>query len=829
MFKNSAMKVVSPKKNGTVRENSLYHFIMDHMECELLSPYQTHCGKGERQVIYVEFPVENALINVLFPGFKLVGQHLSVDKHVIHEESPLSKNFSPAHCTLECDNEDASQRLVAHVYFNRYGQFSHCQAKVYSLARGIKGTEDGHLRVMSDKEKELILDHARPFQELFDKLLNQKAKIFIELYQASFHLDEELSQAIKEQNVPEAIQKADELMELTLKLTRYNDVEKDGRVAWLKHMLTQLKEGDLFRSIDHSSLEARRPERSEGSPSLRSERRDRNGKQPSPKPTKHEDSMLEIIHLVDKIVGFCADNATLGKCQQLIEMSCEFQQLDSAILALDVSSIEAVGPFIQQQRARLPISNSLVDYFKERVLAGDIDSVSVLYPTLVQRSNMYKVVTSLVLTIQKEADSEYCERLIKVADFFYEELEIYRSMMVAYNCIFHCHTAAQTGRGFLYEFFKNNSFLGFSMALRHGVPSDSIQMMHGTSLFNALQMLIMSYNINPDLRFIQKLIEHGAQMVLPIKKAIAVSPVLTKQFFKDKSELHLPRMELKENTGSESDLLFLRLSKIDNALSLASDMWSGKHPELIIELAQHVDPEYLILEAARLFDLTMFSTRFIPFAPKLSGRAFMNKAACNESTAALAARAQELTLPDELACCFLFYFSPPREPNPAERMLFTSASYLFTKAMEVLSVLSPNDSLQHIELRRIIKHLTECATHHKELKEYRKAVPYYRAAQMVYTMMAHPKMHDHQVMLQLFAFMAFAAKKINVAQPHNMLYLEAANFMMYLSLSLPENELELIQQTPVCAFLMDKIEELKRQTKNFGSMVPSHSLRINVN
>ena len=246
MFKNSAMKGVSPKKNGTVRENSLYHFIMDHMECELLSPYQTHCGKGERQVIYVEFPVENALINVLFPGFKLVGQHLSVDKHVIHEESPLSKNFSPAHCTLECDNEDASQRLVAHVYFNRYGQFSHCQAKVYSLARGIKGTEDGHLRVMSDKEKELILDHARPFQELFDKLLNQKAKIFIELYQASFHLDEELSQAIKEQNVPEAIQKADELMELTLKLTRYNDVEKDGRVAWLKHMLTQLKEGDLF-------------------------------------------------------------------------------------------------------------------------------------------------------------------------------------------------------------------------------------------------------------------------------------------------------------------------------------------------------------------------------------------------------------------------------------------------------------------------------------------------------------------------------------------------------------------------------------------------------
>jgi hypothetical protein len=810
MFKQPAMTLVSPKKHGTVRENSLYHFLMDHLHLERLAAYRTHVGVGERQVIYIDFPIENPQANALFDGFKIVGQHLSVDKLVIHEESFLAQKLTPAHGTLVCENDEGSERLVAHVYFNRQGELTHSQAKSYSLVQGQWDMEEGRVRVISDKEQALLHLLAQPIQDLLGHLLNQKATSFIELYQESFELDDALSHAIVIKNKPEAVKNANELIALTSKLTRYNDIEQDGRVTYLKRMVSQFEIGDLFRvdsSPPESLLAAMDDEDGPDSAQLLLTRQ-----APSPKLSKHDQAKREIIMRVDELVYLRTASAEQNLGPYLVEVADKYQHLDRCLLALELSSSSAVTAFIAQQRARLPIRKSLNEYFNERVLAGDFENVVVLFPTLVPRTNMFRVVGDLLLAIRNTPDSLHSENLIKIADFFNDELEIYRSLMMTCNQMFKYDTAAQLAQGFLCDFFQSNSVLGFSMALRHGVPCDSAQMMSGTTMCNALQMLILCYGTNPNVIFVQKLIEAGAKMTFSANKAVAVPPAVVQRFFHEKA---IQPMTLKDDSQSEVSVRLKRLTKIDHALLLACDMWSATHPELVIELAKHSDAEHLVIASSTLLNLNIFSSRFLPFSLYAVSGIFINKRACDEATQILISQGQTSTLPKQY-CSLLFYCSLTRALKETEMNLFRCANELLKQAKHGFSALSRDDQ------RRIIKHITARAAESKNLNEHLVALQYYRAVQLAYTLIEHPEMMDHQAMAQTIAFVAASVKKIRKDYPPQAMYLEAYNFLKFLSHTLSDKDLAFIETTPIYRFLLDKIKEFNLENNRLDWM-PANS------
>ena len=809
-FKGSSSEViVSPKKQGSLRENALYHFMMDYMHSPLLSSFDIRVGQGSRKVIYVKIPVMNAAESAFIAGFTLVEQHLSIDKLIDHKEFSWLTTGSPAHRTWELVNQDATECLVVHDYLNLNGRITGASAKSYPLRNGERVTEEGLPRAISHEEQARFHQASFPFQALFTQLLEHKSTVYIELYDDSFKLDNALSQSISEKNGPQAIEQINALITLTERLTRYNDTQIDGRITHLKRILGQLTDGALLQDDEKDrGLSAAAMVEDNPTPQ-KPVHPSHPGKQSPPKSNKQDDAKREITALVHQISSWCAKNTKLSIAQTLIEMATAFQQLDTTILALECSALGTnVTTFIAKQREQLPIKTSLDAYFNARVLAGDLEAVVTLYPMLVQRTNMFSVITRLLIAIRNECDSERCKQLIEIADFFYEESELYRSLLRLHNQFLNYDASNQIGHGFLLGLFETNNFMGFCMALRHGVPTDSIQMMYGTTSLNALRSLIICYQHNPNVCFIQELIKNGAEMDMPMGQTMAIAPTGAKPFFKSTTADSLSFV-LKEPSNRDLSALIKRYNKTSNALKLASDIWGETYPELIIALANHAEPLHLFASASHLFNINLFRTRFIPFSLALNAYTYVNKTACDE-----AMRASKPSSSGDTSPCYLFYCSfAGALPTARETALYTSARHLLGKCRDAYAFKDLDVHQRRLQQRRIIKQLTTVATEAKELKNYIGAICHYKAAQIAYTMMNQPQSLDHEVMAQLFAFMITVVKKVSTDSLPG-IYLDAHNFIAHL----PPEELALLLEKPIYKnFLKDKIEALAHENVHFHS------------
>ncbi len=793
---DSSMTIVSREKNGTYRENSLYNFMMDNLSTRPLADYLTHVSRGERQALYIELRPVAEQSEAIFPGFKLVRQHLSVDQCVINESSPLSRSFSPSHGTFEYEN--AIERRVVHAYFNRHGQFIDFRLKSYEIGPEKKVSGVGVKQPISDRERKLIREQALPCQVLLMELLNQKSNAYIALYQDSFKLDEELSLANASKDFKTAIRKAEQLITLTSALSRYNDTKEDGRTINLTHMLASLNEQLTATPVKVGKQITPDVENKLMSLPVKS------GKKKSSPELKQQALRTQIELLVHEVVSLTAPMRDCNVCIQVVEVEEKLRELDTLFLCLEFNGNgNEFQTFIHQQRAQLPVDKNLSDYFKGRVLAGDSDGVRILYPTFSQHLNMFQLCDQLISAIQNAP--EQCMQLIEIADYLYEHSEIYRSIISLKGQMLNYSTESQTGFGFLFDLFKRNNLSAFRMALRHGVSTDSIQYMRRTNMFNSLQTLIIFYKINPNLNFIGSLIEYGAQMYLPMVKGQIASPDFLKQMVKKspdlKSTLH-NKVKLVESNSDELGQNFDKLKKIDHALSLACDNQSP--PDLIIELAQHSSPEILLLEASNYLNLKVFITRFIP-TKKLEWKIFPGRDECDAYT----------LIPEIIqnpssgqGCCFVFYLKSGITTQEVQA-LYTCTNHLLTKAMEGISLLELN------EQRQIMKNFTTRAGDYKHLNNYKDAIFCYKAAQMVYTTMKNPSALDHYEMARHFVLVAVLVKEKFPSQSFQAYYSQANEFLKYI----PDSEFKQIEHMPFIQVVKRTIAD-SESTAHFGRLGP---------
>ena len=782
---SSSKRPVNQAIHGTYRENSLYHFLMDHLSTTLLSSYRVDHSRGDRQALYIDLPVPEDDVSI-FSGFKLMRQHLSVDQYILNQSSPLSRYFSPTHGTFEYEN--SSERWVARAYFNRLGQFIDFKLKCYPMNQphtvGIEGVE----RLMNAHEKKRLREHAEPCQALLQQLLNEKSREYIALYQSSFQLDEELSQAVASKKLAFARLKAHELIQLTSKLTRYNDTQEDGRTGYLTRMLATLNDTPASQSMEQSQ-----PTTSDVEPELSLTARMSLQAKVSQKTTR-AGLTEEIVCLVDHVVRLTQAMHDHRICQQVLVVEPQLRALDDLFLLLELNAKDhAVKTWIDEQRKRLPTNKTMGDYFNDCMLAGDLESVSILFPTFSQRSNLYQLSSMLISTIK--SNPPHGEQLIRIADYFYEHSEIYRSCITLQSQLFSYSPETQLGYGLLFGFFKAAHFDAFSLALRHGVSPDASHVMKGARLFNLLQALILYYEINPNLDYIHAAFEYGAQVDLPKVRCEARPQADRKKTFKD-SAAHLMSVSetnalLVEQDQKEMHLEYNKLHQINHALTLACQLCSMSHSDLIHAVAQHSSPEMALLETARLLIRTAFNTRFIAVFDYLHSKILRDKNDCDAYTKDILER--PLT---HHRCCFLFYMNPGIT-TPAQQHLFDSAKHLLARSVESYA------GLEVDEQRRIIKNLTDRAIQLKDSNEHTAAIACYKAVQLAYTMISNPSAYDHQVMVHSFAQIATLIKaKYSSLVSCQEYYSQVGDFLRYL----PAAEFEPIKDLPVVKFVLKKIE-----------------------
>ena len=803
---SSSVMVVNQTIHGAYRENSLYHFLIDNLSTTLLSGYRARRSRGERQALYIDIPVPEDC-ETIFSGFKLMRQHLSVDQYIINDGSFLSRYFSPTHGTFEYEN--SSERWVVHAYFNRIGQFIDFKLKCYPISLHPAARVEGVERPMNFHETKLVRQQAEPCQALLKQLLNQKSSEYIALYKSSFQLDEELSRAYASKKLDLARLKAQELITLTLKLSRYNDMKEDGRTNYLTRMLATLDDKPVSKSMErHPSVT------SDVEPGLCLTPVMSDKAKVSQK-SMQQQLTEEIVLLVDQVARLTEAMNDHSICQKVLAVEVSLRELDDLFLLLEFHAKDhAAHAIIREQRKRLPVNKTISNYFNDCVLSGDIESVSILFPTFSQRSNMYRLSEMLISKIKSELPQ--CEQLIKVADYFYEHSEIYRSFIILKSQLFAYSIEDQLGFGFLFGFFKDVNFSAFSMALRHGVSPDASQVMKGKKMFNVLQALIVYYALNPNVDYIHALFEYGAQVDLPKIRCEVTPHAVIKKAFKDS----IPRIMhssasnvlLDENDQDEMDVRYNKLSQISHALTLACDLSATSHPDLIRALAQYSNPEMVLLETAMLLNRTVFNTRFIAVGNHLDGKILRDKNDCDAYTEEILAR----TLTRN-KCCFLFYMGRGITTQ-ADQHLFDSANHLLTRAVESYVCLELE------EQRRIMKNLTDRAIQLKNSNEYVAAVACYKAVQLAYTMMTNPASYDHQVMVHCFAQLAALIKaQFSSHAFFQGSYLQARDFLRHL----PVAEFERIKDIPVVKFVLKKVETVgdnSAMVESISSFTSFHSV-----
>ena len=783
--KSSSVSIVNRSRHGTHRENSLYHFLNDNLSTILPAGYRARTSRSDRQALYIDLPLLSEECETIFLGFNLVRQHLSVDRYVINDSSPLSRHFSPSHGTFVYEN--LSERLILHVYFNRVGQFIDFKLKTHPISLTSGASVEGVERELTFHEKKLAREQAEPCQALLSRLLNHKSTEYIALYQSSFQLDKELSSAYVSKKRRVIISKTEELIALTSKLSRYNDMETDGRTSYLTRMLTTLKEEQTS-----NPMETHRTVKPDVEPELQL-RPIQSDKKKAPPKTIQQNLTEDIVLLVDEVVHLTDAMPEQSICQQVLTHESQLRQLDDLFLLLELNTTHHENQaFIHEQRNRLPINKNLCDYFNDCVLTGDVESVSILYPTFSQRLNMYHLSEMLIsVMISKREQSP---QLIRVADFFYEQSELYRSFISLKSQMLKFSSEKKIGFGFVFCFFHAVNFDAFSMALRHGVSPDASQLIKNEKTFNLLQALIIHYSSNPNIDYIHALFESGAEVDFPTMQSEIASLSMVKKTFKDSASLFMKHKKINllstEDDHDEVHFQYHEASQKKHALTLACSLHAHSHPHLIQTIAYHSSPEMVLLETSLLLNLSAFNSRFIPLGPHLCGKILNSKDACDIYTKEI------LESTEAYKCSFLFYMKNGITTE-ADQHLFDSANHLFRIAIDSYSSL-PSD-----EQRQIIRNLSARAMQLKNSNKYTDAIASYKSVQLAYTMMINPRPQDHQVMVYSFAQIA-SLIKTHLSSPAQLqaIYIQAAEFLKYL----PESEFELMKDLPVVQFIQKKIK-----------------------
>ncbi|MCH9757191.1 MAG: hypothetical protein K0U37_08395 [Gammaproteobacteria bacterium] len=666
---------VTTKITGNVRKNSLYHFISLNTALECLSNYRIMPSNNPtRNALYL-YPNHTIEAQPAFRGIQPTQTHITIDEKFSLRTAEKAGGLGPAHLTVSYDD------FRLHVYFDENGK---------TLDFHVKRDSDGTYETLTEDEKAQIAEQSNPTRQLIQTLIGKKHQAYTDLNNALFKAEEQLSHI---KNKAEYVAKAHAYLTQLENFNRHSDTVIHQQGWHIQRRIERFETPTV--PLITQPKETPEPE-----------------KKPEPKATASisdtsaesktnalDELKSKLSTTINTLITQHEQNANLATLIPLL--------LDVNELLLDLTfsyTLKKDGQFLRQQKNRLPLTlETIADEFKSKLRCGDIDYIQENYPLLVGLINMHPIFFDFITELPKgHPDAEVYERQIQVADYFHECSELYRSVFLIRNILFFYSDELKIGYSFLIKFFFEENFPGFQMMLRQGIAPDSHHLMFNEYTLNSIQTILMLYPSNPDIRFIQTLLEYG----VPLSQAnnTFISGAGTFQELKRNHGRIKPQSALKALStqmrmlGRNATQTLQQAAQQNHAFKTAVELYSSTYPEIFTALVAHTDALTLFKTCGDFVIHKLFSCRFM-----------MDDAGESDIYFALLLNDEEL--------------------SATSQAFFEITQIVVTACHTAFEALEPNQQ------KMLITQLGEAAEAEALTQNTCLSLSYFRAAQIAYTMM----------------------------------------------------------------------------------------------
>ncbi len=761
--------------HASYRENSLYYFLLDHANDPVLSGYRIDKSLNDaRHVIYIRLTPSIELPTV-FPGFRCVEQHLSIDQRV-KKDTVL---FSPSHLTMIYENSQT--RYIIHAYFNRHAALIHIEIKCIHL-------EDGSIKTIDaptiENTRFLIYQHAHQSQQLLKQLIDRKAQVYSALITQYHSKERQLSDLLQDLtdalNTNQALIMIDELQTILTTINHYHDLHEmtgSAQLTELSDRLTHLhKKPDAVISTQ-TMLEATRLDDDSMSMLLPST---------TTAPTITQVSVKqELTNRLKKQVDVINElwENTPDKQQALIQCDQLLKEFKEGILDLELNHpSKQVKNLIKKLLKKLTIHEAILDYFEEIIANGNLDAVLFTYNYVVNHYNLIPVFFKFLQDIESCTDASLTDSLIKIAEFFYEHSEQYRSAVICSNARFTYIPEKKSACGRLLRLFLKDNIKVFNLFLQQGTLPEEAQLMCHQIGFNALQSIIVCFYYNPNPKFIHALLSIGAQMEI----TSSLGSILP--------------LAMQQTTPS---------NKASNTLNLTyEEMVRSSRINKMFDLAMDTPSNCLLIET--LLPYTCPTTIMVHVGSLLTGRAFGFLLVSGSSSI------KPLLLPDRNTAIQIIQES--NKKNSGEiRFYFCRVNFdekyneLYTTCQILLSYIVDHFPRLDIDKQRnFIEHWKSKAKEHLQNKQVEKTQTAIVTAQLANTLIPKRTYHDDEMMLRLFCLSAEWTTTTTKPEFKAPMYKQALDFAN----ALPDARKEPLIQSALYKYIHSKVDVSDRLEEN---------------
>jgi sRNA-binding regulator protein Hfq len=799
---SSEEQIVGSKVSGTYRENSLFHFIVDHYVSMDHCITQIHTEANP--VVYCAPKNFTLSDGVVFPNHQLIPQnndlphHLTCHKTIVSDHHISAKIYNPAHSTLiyvtPHYHDKQEEFIVVHENYNSSGHTISTEAKAYPYHPKCHREGEGRKISLDHQQKEVIHKHAIDLNQLLKQILMDKAQKYADLFSESVQIADTLTKfRISEEPLTAVRAKAIELRNIAIKLSLYDGVKIDGRIRAMDQLLEELSvRREITPSTDNQPVTAAEsPVVASMVPAT----------VPITKPSgsaktskKSPDPAIQLIkNKIQALINKMKDMHTALPISSAYV--ADWEKLESLFTDLQLSSTQDFSPYIETQRQRLLVSTSLLDYFRDCIKSGDSDAVRCIFPEIEYHYDLTLVFNEFIRDITTQIDSDLARhQWPEIGQYWYENSELFRCQLKMATMILLGPSDA-CAVGYALEAFLHDNLAAFQLMIKP-MNEETSQLKIHDKMYGLLEAIIDAFKHNPNPKFVQEVVIQFGNIKIPtigmMQKEAPLNAMLNtnyaKKFTKDLKEQFLLQNLNPSNSNN------------GNGLELATRLWRKTYPELIEVLASHATIEQLLLAFSAIVSKDTFITRMIP-CPSAGFVCFPNKEDCESFTLRVqqgSALMQQVPNATQ-ECAFLFFPRPSNSTTmsqatdsaskTSEDLEYTSIQHLL-KRIHVFSETNVDVTEKDKEIRKIMYHLSSD-----------KGNPHaWLAGQLCYILLETHDAQDHQTMLRFFVL--FAMEHIKRATGSaNAIYQRAFVFLTTLS----ETEHQTIAQTKMYQHVLSKL------------------------
>ncbi len=624
---------------------SLFNYVQDYQQYLQEKGLTVTLARPPREAFYLQIPDIYSLPakEAAVGPWVFVEQHITIEKYVDSNNPAMAPHGT---CTYR-HKSDPSLRCVIHDYINKNLVPNGCyQQRV--IKTGPDGTEtvvfsdnytDGRMNatlpypgipLSIEQIKSLVCAGRRYFIQLHE----MKSCVYLDLSGQIEKLEVEWATVLSDKNAENFISlattTANRFCNVISKLNRYTDGRKNNtEIAIHRHLraladhqarppvlsVIDTDETTVFYDEDHTI-----PSGTFKGPDVVKER--------------PEDTAVKtgIEHLIDKINAMNDDAET----KDTPEFYSVLQELNTQLTIFEITrDSHEDQAFAREQRSRLsPDFLNLPALFESHVFDGNLDLVKAMFGVIDLRMDLIRIFSNLLETIEEGKNEVLCDKLIKIAFHFHEHSDAFRAFVV-FKMSNQQYFYTNIYLSVLSNLCLSNKFKAFKMYLELGCSPEGRHSRIGRYAFNALQTILLLENSIPDIKpWVDALFQHGAVMtttpnfiseycriLAPIegegKNAVSIADSMAGFFnqvkqYPDKKHGVLTKTDASFNLSKKDKLSYDAISRKNNVLELAWNLYKVSKPEIIGLFTEYCDIKTCLLEFINITIEREFLAAFIP-------------------------------------------------------------------------------------------------------------------------------------------------------------------------------------------------------------------------